>query len=243
MSGLGRRGIVVLLATLAGVALTLRLGFWQLDRSAQKVAIQTQIDARGGLAPLASADLAGSAAAAAAQFHRRAVLQGRWVAGHTVFLDNRQMDGAPGFYVVTPLRLEGRAEAVAVQRGWVPRDPRDRIALPSVATPSGPVEIAGVIAPPPSRLFDLGAEAVGAIRQNLDLAAYAGEAGVALLPLSVQQTDSTATAVDGLKRRWPAPQLDVSKHYGYAFQWFALAALMAGLYVWYQIIRPNRRAD
>lgn len=204
MNGVRRRGLVVLLAMLAGVALTLRLGFWQLDRAAQKVAIQTRIEARGGLAPLASADLAGSAAAAAAQFHRRTVLQGHWVAGHTVFLDNRQMDGIPGFYVVTPLRLDGRAEAVAVQRGWVPRDPRDRTALPNVETPSGPVEIAGVIAPPPSRLYDLGAEVGGMIRQNLDLAAYAGEASVALLPLSVQQTDSAATAADGLKRAWPA---------------------------------------
>ena len=32
----------------------------------------------------------------------------------------------------------------------------------------------------------------------------------------------------------------VHKHYGYAFQWFALSALILGLYVWFQLIRPRR---
>ena len=39
-----------------------------------------------------------------------------------------------------------------------------------------------------------------------------------------------------------APAADVHKHYGYAFQWFALCALIVGLYVWFQLIRPRRRA-
>jgi surfeit locus 1 family protein len=37
----------------------------------------------------------------------------------------------------------------------------------------------------------------------------------------------------------------VGKHHGYAFQWFALSALIAGLYVWFQLLRPRlaRRSD
>jgi len=42
-------------------------------------------------------------------------------------------------------------------------------------------------------------------------------------------------------REWPRPAVDVQKHYGYAFQWFALCALMAGLYVWFQLVRPRLR--
>jgi surfeit locus 1 family protein len=34
----------------------------------------------------------------------------------------------------------------------------------------------------------------------------------------------------------------VHKHYGYAVQWFLLCALIAGLYAWFQILRPRRRA-
>ena len=99
----------------------------------------------------------------------------------------------------------------------------------------------GLIAPPPARLYEFDAAASGPIRQNLDLAAYAGETGLRLLPLSVMQEHTPQDADDGLLREWPRPTLDVHKHYGYAFQWFALCALTAGLYVWFQLIRPWRQ--
>jgi surfeit locus 1 family protein len=51
-----------------------------------------------------------------------------------------------------------------------------------------------------------------------------------------------AQAADGLLRDWPAPDAGLQKHYGYAFQWFALSALILGLYVWFQLIRPRRQA-
>ena len=85
--------------------------------------------------------------------------------------------------------------------------------------------------------------AAGAIRQNLDLAGFALETGLRLAPLSLQQQDSANTANDGLLRQWPRPAADVQKHHGYAFQWFALSALMAGLYVWFQLLRPRRKRD
>ena len=44
--------------------------------------------------------------------HRRVVLRGQWLAGNTVFLDNRQMQGRQGFTVVTPLQIEA-LDAVA----------------------------------------------------------------------------------------------------------------------------------
>ena len=81
----------------------------------------------------------------------------------------------------------------------------------------------------------------GTIRQNLDLAAFSAEIHLPLAPVSVQQNDSAATAGDALLRQWPHPAVDVHKHYGYAFQWFAMSALMAGLYVWFQLVRPRLR--
>ena len=176
---------------------------------------------------------------AAPQHYRPVRLRGHWVPGRTVFLENRQMHAHVGFYVVTPLQLAGRPEAVLVQRGWAPRDLRDRTLLPAVPTPPGDVEVQGVIAPPPSRLYEFATGGVGLIRQNLDLEAFGAESGLRLAPLSVQQSDSTATTGDGLLREWPRPAVDVQKHYGYAFQWFALCALTAGLYVWFQLVRPR----
>jgi len=236
-----RRFLIVTVATIVAVAATARLGVWQLSRAAEKIALQTALDTRGHLAPLSNADLARDAAQADVQHFRPAVLHGHWLAGHTVFLENRQMNGRPGFFVVTPLRLDGRGDAVLVQRGWAPRDLRDRTLLPPVDEPPGPIEVHGLIAPPPSRLFEFSAAQGGAIRQNLDLAAFSTEIHLPLAPVSVQQNGSAATRGDALLRQWPHPAVDVHKHYGYAFQWFAMSALMAGLYVWFQLVRPRLR--
>jgi surfeit locus 1 family protein len=235
------RGALVLLAALAGIALASRLGLWQLDRAAQKNALQASLAARATEPPLDGAALARTATAAEAQHFRRVVVQGRWLGERTVFLDNRQMDGKVGFFVVTPLALLGSGDAVLVQRGWVGRDFTDRTALPALATPAGGVTVEGLVALAPSRLFEFAESASGAIRQNLDIASFGRESGLVLLPLSVLQLEPAGAAPDGLLRHWPAPATDVQKHYGYAAQWFAIAAAIAFLYVWHRFIRPRRR--
>lgn len=232
------RAWVVLLGTLAGVALTARLGLWQLDRAAQKVSLHDSIERRGRQPELNPAELAATAQDAAAQHHRRIRLQGQWMAAHTVFLDNRQMNGHPGFFVVTPLWLPDQHRAVLVQRGWAPRDFRERGRLPVLPDTPGTVTVVGRVAPPPPRLYQMPGEDRGAIRQNLQLDAFEKEVGARLAPVSVLQ-ETAPDRDDGLSRQWPRPAVDVHKHYGYAFQWFALCALMAGLYVWFQLVRPR----
>jgi surfeit locus 1 family protein len=235
------RAIVVALATLAGVAVTLRAGIWQLDRAQQKEALQRALDERAGLPELDAAELALDANAAAAQQFRHVRLRGRWLASATVFLENRPLDGRVGFIALTPLLPERGGAAVLVQRGWAARDSQDRTRVPELAAPAGPVEVVGIVAPPPARWFEFAGAAAGPIRQNVDLADLARESGIALRPLSVLQLDSASNSGDGLVRHWARPAVDVHKHYGYAAQWFALAALMATLYVWFRLIRPRLR--
>ena len=237
-----RRSVVVLLATLVGVTLTANLGAWQLRRATQKVALQSALDTRAQMPALSASEAMAGGVDRAASLHYRAVhLRGRWVVDRSVWLENRQMQGRVGFYLVTPLQLEGRAEAVLVQRGWAPRDQQDRTRVPELPAPAGTIEVEGHIAPPPARLYEFSAAASGVIRQNLDLDGFAAETHLRLLPWSLQQSASPAVADDGLMREWPRPAVDVQKHYGYAFQWFALCALMAGLYVWFQLVRPRLR--
>jgi surfeit locus 1 family protein len=233
----------VLLAALLGMVLTGRLGWWQLERAVQKQALHDAMAAQRGAAPLGVAQLARSPEAAERQVHQPVRLAGEWLASATLYLDNRQMGGRPGFFVLTPLRL-ATGDAVVVQRGWIPRDMQERHLLPTVVTPAGPVEVQGRVAPWPSRLSQLGEDEPGPIRQNVAQDAYAAEAGVALRPFSVVQLDDAgAPRPDGLLRDWPQPELKVAMHQGYAAQWFALCALIAGLTVWFQIIRPSRGAD
>ena len=238
------RSWVVLLATLLVVAVTARLGAWQLGRAAQKEDMQQALDSRRLLPALSESSLPRVAAAAALAHYRPVVLSGHWLAQHTVYLENRQMNGRPGFYVITPLQLLGEQDAVLVQRGWAPRDMQERSRIPSVIATAGIAQVDGHMAPPPARLYEFAAVDSGAIRQNLDIEAFSRETGVPLRPFSVLQADASGSAGDGLLRQWPRPAMDVHKHYGYAFQWFALSALTAGLYVWFQLVRPRlwRRA-
>ena len=238
MTAAGRRWIV-LVAALVAAALTARLGLWQLDRAAQKNRLQAALDSQLALPPLPPADLARDAAGAAAQQHRAVVVEGQWLAALTVYLDNRQMNGRPGFYAITPLRLDD-GSAVLVQRGWLPRDANERTRIAAAPLPDGRVQVQGRIAPAPARLYEFDAAASGPIRQNLDLDGYARETGLPLRPLTLVQEDGTAPPGDGLLRQWPRPAAGVHKHYGYAFQWFSLSALILGLYAWFQLIRPHR---
>ena len=144
------------------------------------------------------------------------------------------MNGKPGFFVLTPLQIENSTTTVVVQRGWVQRSFVDRTQLPQVPAPSGLVEVAGRIVPPPSKLYQFEDSSGGSIRQNLDLTGFSHEIGVPLATIVLLQLDPDA---DGLARDWPPVSTGVEKHYGYAFQWFALCGLIVLLYVWFQIVR------
>src|SRR4051812_23984407 len=175
---------VITVAAALGAAVAMSLGVWQLNRGHHKDELQAAMEASETMPVVDGAAL--TAANRQALLHRRVVLRGTWDSRHTVFLDNRQMRGTPGFYVVTPLKLEGGG-AVVVERGWVPRDFMQRERLPAVQTPEGVVEVHGHIAPPPARLYQFGGAGTGTIRQNLDLEAFRAETGLPLLELAVMQ--------------------------------------------------------
>lgn len=240
------RRVLIAVAALVAVAVTLSLGRWQLSRAAQKEALTAAISAQKAL-PAIDGRALSAIKDIASVLHRPVVLRGTWLPQYTVYLDNRQMRGQPGFYMVTPLQLENTQDVVLVQRGWVPRNFLDRTQLPPVETPVGLVELQGRVALAPSKLFEFGAgdKAAGAasgdstqrsshIRQNLDLTDFRAETQLPLRDVSVLQTGD---ASEGLLRDWPEVATGVEKHYGYAFQWFGLAGLITLLYVWFQIVR------
>ncbi len=231
------RFVVVTAATVFTMAVTASLGFWQLDRARQKIALQEQINQHANLPAWQTDDLL-LATDPLEGLHRPVQLRGQWVNGATVFLDNRQMAARNGFFLITPLQLAGSQRAVLVQRGWVPRDFTDRSRVPTIDTPAGEVQVEGRLAPPPGKLYQLGEAGKGAIRQNVDLGGFAEETGLNLLVVSVQQTGASP---EGLLREWPRAALGVDKHHGYAFQWFGLCALAGLLYIWFQFISPRRK--
>lgn len=247
------RQLLVWCAALGTIALTVSAGVWQMGRAEAKRQAQAALAQQRQMPAWTAADWPCQADPAALPVQRPVLLRGHWLAAHTVFLENRPMAGASGFIVVTPLRLSPGNTAcpggiVLVQRGWVPRDPAQRLRLPDVFTPAQEVQVSGRILPGLSRVYQLGAEAPAGraaaplVRQNADAAFWSDWLGVPPLAGAVLQ-EQAATPQDApvLQRAWPEVGQGQDKHLAYAAQWFAMAAVVAGLTIWFQLIRPRRQ--
>jgi cytochrome oxidase assembly protein ShyY1 len=226
----GRAWVRITLAVAAGVAVTViavLLGNWQHRRGDAKQARQAEWDAAAS-APVAAIASKADAAVVAARLPRRVVVHGQYVPAGTVYVDNRSMQSVAGFQVVTPLRLPD-GTSVLVNRGWIARDAADPMRMPSVPTPPPPVSVEGLAVERVPRLLELAPAAalpLPGIWPNLEFEDYERVAAVGVARLIVQQTSESA---DGLRRAWPPPASGVQKHRGYALQWYGLAALSAGL--------------
>ncbi|WP_306391638.1 SURF1 family protein [Telluria beijingensis] len=207
------------------------LGNWQQGRAAYKTELQARQQARAAEPPL---DLAPSTPASPDLEFRNVRLQGEFVADWPVFLANRPMGAQSGFYLAMPFRIAGSDTHVLVLRGWLPRPAGAEYGkLPAFATPAGQLMLKGRVVQGAGKVMELGEGpplAPGALVQNLTPEALAQASGLKLLPFLVQQTQAAGRR-DALARDWPAPDAGIDKHRGYAFQWYALAALALLFYV------------
>jgi surfeit locus 1 family protein len=209
-------------ATVLLVALGVSLGNWQQRRAADKIALQQKFAERGAAAALT---IGPGLVAAAPLEYRRVKVTGQFVAAYPVYLNNRPQDGRAGLYLVMPLKIAGSDTHVLVARGWLPRNTAEAARIAPYANPAGSVTVEGIARASVGHIMQLGTpEPVkpGAIVQNIDPAQFAQASGLKLQPFFIEQG---GPGTDGLVRNWPAPALGVEKHQGYAFQWYALAAM------------------
>jgi surfeit locus 1 family protein len=242
-TALNTRTILAGLLLVAVAAGCVALGFWQLDRAAERRGIAQSIEK--------------GRAASALSLNTRVLdpqtlknwtparADGTWRDDLSVLLDNRNLEGRPGLWLATPLVLaDGRA--VLVLRGWFAR-PLGAQTPPSIATSREPQTIQGELAQHVPKLFELWSSSkasrlafspspndprsatipvvdTGALPrlQNLSLAELSEQSGLTLLPVVLMQTSA---ANDGLIRVWPEPSVDADKNLGYATQWFGFAAI------------------
>ena len=190
--------------------------------------------------PILSANVGSLTLADASE--RRMIARGQYIPQAAIWLDNRPRPIPPagsnasqsGFYLLMPLRLEGRDEVLWINRGWVPRNNESRESLPPVKTPANVVNIEGIVFAHPGKVYALGENKAPVdtgkprIEQNFDLAAEGKLRGWAQSPYILREVDTGID--DGLLREWAPLTTGVDRHYAYAFQWFALA--IAGLLCW-----------
>ena len=208
----------MLAAAAAACAAGIALGNWQSRRAEEKLALARRFEA--GLQKLPFA-LTAAPVPPADVVDKRVVASGAFLAERTVLLANRNRGGRPGYEVVTPLLLSPTM-GVLVQRGWIERRAGEREGVEGVRTPRGVQRILGIALERLPRALEAGTPEAGAVRQNLDIDAYAKEIGLPLQPIVIQQHNDNG---DGLARDWPRPGFGADTNRAYALQWYSLAAL------------------
>lgn len=219
------------LFTLAGVALTVVLGFWQLGRAEQKHALQGRIEDYAKSAPIT---LGRDTVNPEDVLLRPLVVQGRFDPDHAVFLDNRLYKHRPGLHVLMPLRIENSNKYVLINRGWIAAN-ADRRTAPAVTTPAGAVTIHGTAIPFSEHYLELSSKvAEGNVWQNIVQERYRQATRLDVQPVILQQTSSLD---DGLVRDWPPVDLRRNVHLAYAVQWFGMAA---AIFIYYVVVNVRR---
>lgn len=225
-------GLWATVAAAAGIALTLALGNWQVSRGREKSDLKARLEQLGHEPAV---HISAALIDANDVQWRRVEAHGRFEPKYTVFIDNRIRHGTAGYEVVMPLKLDGSDHYVLVNRGWIAGNP-DRSRLPRVKTPASTVTVSGLAVVPSKRFLELSTKiAQGNVWENLTLERYRQAVRITIQPFVIRQ-DSALD--DGLVREWAAPDLGITMHYGYAFQWFALAAT---IFVFYLVTHVKRK--
>jgi len=191
-----RRDVAAAIVAVLAAAVCVRLGIWQLDRLAQRKAVNAALAARLALPVL---EVRGGITGDSARL-RRVTATGRYDFAAERSWPGRSFEGTPGVALITPLRLAD-GSAVLVDRGWVPSP--DAFHVDHAAyRESDSVTVAGI-----ARVLPRGRGDVAA---------------AGFLPFVIEQQ---APDTRGLPRRWPAPAFDNGPHLSYAIQWFSFALI------------------
>jgi cytochrome oxidase assembly protein ShyY1 len=177
---------------------------------------------------------------------RPVIAIGSYAAGGQVLVGPRRLEGREGYWVVTPLVVDGTGARLAVVRGFV-ADPAD-----AGTAPQEPVQVTGALAPGESPAQEQpGPTGAGEpVLGSLDLAVlvnrWPGELYNAFVFAQGEQQVATRTAVvpgAGLERVQP-PQVTGGikwRNAAYALQWWVFAAFAA--FMWVKMVREDARRE
>jgi surfeit locus 1 family protein len=241
-----RRWILTTLLVIAGVAVNIRLGIWQLDRLEQRRAFNNRV-----LAQVDQPELAISGAALEADLYnmeyRKAVVVGEYDFTRQVALRNQAWGNQPGVHLLTPLKISDSDHYMLVDRGWVPTENFKYEGWNDYDEP-GLVEVHGVIRrsqsqPDYGRRADPtpipGGEPLKAwYFANID--GIQQQVPYRLLPAYIQQSPDPAWASLPYRTQ-PDLELTEGPHLGYAIQWFAFGAILGLGYPFF--VRRRTAAD
>jgi len=212
----------VSLIILAGLMLLflISLGQWQIRRAEQKQTLLDMQLARMSLPAKLIEELDFEKGELRYQPVR---VEGDVDANHQILIDNQVRHGRVGYFVLTPIKLSNNT-AILLNRGWVAQSD-DRSRLPMVETELSFLSSQGRLDHFPVVAIELeGADKLSAgwpaVTQIINLDQVAEKLGYEVLPYQVLMDEQQEHGYD---RQWLLMKMGPERHYGYAFQWFALA--------------------
>lgn len=242
-----RRGTVLdaTIFALAGMAILIGLGLWQLDRKAWKENLIATLNSRLTRAPEELPPRAGWARLREeGEEFRRVVFPAEFLDGeealvYTAGSPLRPDVKGPGFWVFAPARLPG-GSIVVVNRGFVPDERKDP-ATRTEGVPHGIIDVVGVMRWPEARgaltPADDPKKNVWYLRDVKSIAD--AKKWPTAAPFYIDQEEPAPSG------GWPKPgKLEVKltdNHLGYALTWFGLALALAGVYMAWLTKRIFRR--
>jgi surfeit locus 1 family protein len=221
-----RRALPVLLFGLAGVAVLVALGVWQVQRLAWKTALIAGVEARLAAAPVPVPPHPDPLA----DQYRRVRASGVIEPGE-LHVYTPAPGGGAGYRVIVPLKLpDGRR--ILLDRGFVPVEAKD------APRRLGPIAVEGSLRwPQESDRFTSPPDRAGNVWFARDVGPMAEALGTEPVLLVAARTDDPAGPLPlpvGVNIR--------NDHLGYAITWFGLAAVWAGM-TGYGLWRIKRRPD
>jgi surfeit locus 1 family protein len=236
-----RRWILTTLIVVAGTALCIRLGIWQLDRLEQRRTFNAHVEAMWSAPSLSLPD---DAAQEITEMEYRAVqARGSYDFDNQVALRNQYWQDQYGFHLLTPLIL-GDGTAVLVDRGWIPGDSGDDPTSWKNYNESVEVSINGAIRlghqePDVGGVPDEGS-GILLFWNNVNLERISEQMPYDLLPVYIQLDVDESNTQPPIAYQ-PEIELTEGSHMGYAGQWFTFATILFFGYPFY--IKRQERLD
>lgn len=224
------------------MVLFVRLGFWQLDRHAQKREYNTLLAERWRQEPF---DLNQQALPddLSALEYRRVTASGYFDYANQLVLKSQVYRDAPGIVLVTPFVFaDGRA--ILVARGWAPGEYSAPQRWPELEEPAGAPMI-GLIRPsqaPPNGDASTPPATPQTEWYRIDIPAIQAQVPYRLAPAWIQQLPEEGRPLDRLPVREEPLTLDEGNHLSYAVQWFAFAVIAGFGYIMFVRFRERQAA-
>jgi len=230
--------------TVAGVAILISLGNWQLRRLAWKEGLIAAITERTKAEPVPLAVAEARASRGEDIEYLRVKAAGRFLNDKELYFYAFDERSGPGYHVITPLQRAG-GSLVLVNRGYVPlelKDPGRRRA----GQRDGEVEVIGLVRRPGTAgLFTPANDAAKNIWYWRDLDAMAAAAlGPGRSPVVPFFIDAEANpAAPGGWPKGGVTRLALpNRHLEYALTWYGLAAALIAVFAAFAIPRWRRPA-